>query len=251
MQDYYFLQEIETDTERSMKLIKDAKFWIRKYKNIKKFYNGGGNLVEFDGCDAGHLKISIDGKDNVVRIKNCSFSRYAMVRVHICGSHNTVLIDGLRLSGTLEISMGQNHEYFGPITGSKVVISPGTSIEEMKYLTYNSNTEFTVDEDCMISYGVTVYNTDAHAILTYPEKKLANPVRGVHIGRHCWIGMHVTVMKNTSVPEDSIVGACSVISGRFEEKHAVYAGNPAVLVKKNRNWDSNGKKYGYIENRND
>lgn len=232
-----------------MKLLKRARLWVRKYKNIKKFYNGGGNLVEFDHRDAGHLKIRIDGKDNVVKIRNCSLSPEAMIRVYICGDHNTVILDGMRLSGRLQISMGQNHEYFGPITGAKVMISSGTSIEEMTYMTYNSHAEFTVDEDCMISYGVTVYNTDAHAILDYEAKELVNPVRGIHIGKHCWIGMHVTIMKNTFLPEDSIVGARSVVSGRWQEQHAIYAGNPAVLVKRNRTWNPNGKMCGYIANK--
>lgn len=58
-------------------------------------------------------------------------------------------------------------------------------------------------------------------------------------------------MKNTSLAEDCIVGAFSVLSGKHGTSHAVYAGNPAKLVKVNRTWDPNGKKYGYIDNERD
>lgn len=232
-----------------MSLINDIKYLHRKYKtNLRKIISGGGNILEFDDAVAGNLHLDIIGKGNIIKIANCRFSKHCVVNIDIFGDNNTVIIDGLHLGSRVNIQMGQNHKNFGVVTNSKFIISSGTSIESMNYITYNSNTEFVIEENCMLSFGITVYNTDAHAILDYEQGKLVNYIKGVHVGRHCWIGMNVTIMKNTVIPEDSIVGANSVVSGRLPQEHAIYAGNPAVLVKENRSWDANGNNYGYIQN---
>lgn len=38
------------------------------------------------------------------------------------------------------------------------------------------------------------------------------------------------------------------MSGKFLKKHSVIAGNPAEVIRQLVTWDSNGSKYGYIEN---
>ena len=100
----------------------------------------------------------------------------------------------------------------------------------------------------MFSFDITIYNTDAHAILDYSTNNLVNYVNDIKISDHCWIGKEVNILKNTYIPKDCIIGANSVVCGKLKKEHAIYAGNPAVLVKENRTWDSNGKKYGYIDN---
>ena len=44
------------------------------------------------------------------------------------------------------------------------------------------------------------------------------------------------------IPDGAIVGAYSVVAGRFDEKNSVIAGNPARVVKRNIEW-----KCGLIE----
>lgn len=144
--------------------------------------------------------------------------------------------------------MGQRHDYFGNIENAQFTINKNTSIEDMKYITYNSNSKCIIGANCMFLFGITLDNTDAHAILDYKTKRLVNVVDGIYVGNHCWIGMNVTLLKNTVILDDCIIGAQSVVSGKLPVEHAVYAGNPVHLVKENRNWDANGKKYGYIEN---
>lgn len=144
--------------------------------------------------------------------------------------------------------MGQRHDYFGDIENAQFTINKNTSIEDMKYITYNSNSKCIIVEKCMFSFGITLYNTDAHAILDYKTNRLVNFVDGIYVGNHCWVGMNATLLKNTIIPDDCIIGEQSVVSGRLPVEHSVYAGNPVRLVKENRTWDANGKKYGYIEN---
>ena len=101
----------------------------------------------------------------------------------------------------------------------------------------------------MFSDGITLFNTDAHPVIDIVTKKIINKVNGITIGNHCWIGKAVTILKNTVIPDNCIIGYGSVVSGTMKEENAAYAGNPAKCVKTGITWDSNGRKYGYIDNK--
>ena len=101
----------------------------------------------------------------------------------------------------------------------------------------------------MISTGVNIFNTDAHPIIDIETGKVINKIRGIDIGSHCWLGKKSTILKNTRIANDCIVGWGSVVSGKFDTPHCVLAGNPAKCVKMGVTWDSNGAKYGYIDNK--
>lgn len=195
-----------------------------------------------------HIKISIHGDDNFISLTNISCSENSKITIDIYGNNNSINIDSVYIGNKLSLTLGQSHKFFGPIENSKFIINNNTSIESLDYVTYNSNSECTVGKNCMLSYSIVMYNTDAHAILEYQSNKLVNHVRGIFIGNHCWIGRNVTIMRNTAIPDDCIVGAYSVVSGKLQSPHSIYAGNPVKLIKSNRTWSPNGKKYGYIDN---
>ena len=75
------------------------------------------------------------------------------------------------------------------------------------------------------------------------------------IGNHCWLGANVTILKNTHLGDNTIVGWGSVVNRKCYSHHAystppmncILAGNPAGIVKTNANWDSDGSK-GYVQN---
>ena len=142
-----------------------------------------------------------------------------------------------------------NHECFGEANNTSFLVGERTSFESMAYATFNSNAICHIGKKCMFSYDINLYNTDAHPILDIHTKEIVNKVKGIEIGDHCWIGRGASVLKNTKLAEDCIVGWGSVISGDKSKKpHCVYAGNPARLVKENVTWDNNGAKWEYNKN---
>ncbi|MDE5865072.1 MAG: acyltransferase, partial [Lachnospiraceae bacterium] len=56
--------------------------------------------------------------------------------------------------------------------------------------------------------------------------------RPVLIGKNCFIGCNVLILKGTELGDGCVVGAGAVVSGKFEA-HSVIAGNPAKVIRRN------------------
>ena len=101
----------------------------------------------------------------------------------------------------------------------------------------------------MFSYGITVYNTDSHPIIDAESGNIINKVKTLKIGDHVWVGANATILKNTTIADDCIIGWGSVVSSKYGQptSGSIIAGNPAKIVKTGVTWDSNGSG-GYIQN---
>ena len=165
------------------------------------------------------------------------------------GNDNEIIIDDISINSKLKIRIGQNHKNFGEVNFSNFRIGKNTGIEAMSYYTYNSNSYCTIGERYMLSNEITFYNTDAHPVMDKDSLKVINKVKGISVGEHCWIGQKASILKNTTIPDNCIIGYGAVVSGTLKEKNAAYAGNPAKCIKTSITWDPNGREYGYIENK--
>lgn len=221
-----------------------------KTKNIIKKLIGNNTIIVDDNL-LGNIKLDVRGINNVVKLTNISIpssKTRKIIYIYLFGNNNEIIIDNISISNKLKIRIGQNHSNFGEVNFSKFNIGKGTSIEDLTYYTYNSNTHCTIGEKCMFSSDITLYNTDAHPIMDLKTMDVINKVKGISIGNHCWIGQKASILKNTVIPNDCIIGYGAVVSGTNKEEHSAYAGNPAKCIKTSITWDSNGRKNGYIEN---
>lgn len=222
---------------------------IIRLKNKPSFVVSKGNQVEITDSAKKKINLNIIGKNNIIKIKTKKIS--GCISINIFGDNNSILIDeNVSVSQSLSILIGQNHPNFGKVENSEVIIGKNTSIEQLDYITYNSNTYCKIGENCMISYGVLMYNTDGHPVFEKDTKKIINNIEGISIGEHSWIGMHVTILKNSFIPQNSVIGCNSTFTGRKHlQSNCAFAGNPARVIRNNIDWDSNGNKYGYIDNK--
>lgn len=95
-----------------------------------------------------------------------------------------------------------------------------------------------IGEDCMFSDGIRLRSSDGHTIYSTDDHKIINkPQKGISVGNHVWLGMKTTILKDVSIPNNSIVGACSLVNKTFEQENTIIAGTPARVVKKSVNWD--------------
>ncbi len=229
--------------------MKLKKIWrvLKKKRRLKKLSQT--NTIQIAKKDISRFDLHIEGQNNTIIFPQ-NFGGEGSIYINIYGNNNTIILqEGCSVGNSLVIEMGHNHPNFGAVNNASVRVGEYTSFESTVYSTFNSNSYCHIGKKCMFSLDINLYNTDAHPVLDINTKEVVNKVKGIEIGNHCWIGRGVTILKNTKLAEDCIVGWGSVIAGDKSKKpHCVYAGNPARLVKENVTWDSNGAKWKYNKN---
>lgn len=112
--------------------------------------------------------------------------------------------------------------------GENVGIS-GTTIYAMSKISIGNNT--------MIGANCKIIDNDFHP-LNFEKRILNKPEdikkREISIGNNCFIGMNTIILKGSIIGDNSIVGAGSVVSGKYKSNSIIY-GNPAEVIKPNDN----------------
>lgn len=80
------------------------------------------------------------------------------------------------------------------------------------------------------SWCCTLMDTDQHPLFD-SQGRHCNPDRPIQVADHVWLGCHVVLLKGTTLPPHTTVGAMSCVHGTFLEPHTVIAGNPAAVVR--------------------
>lgn len=216
------------------------------------------NRIEIDPRDIDRVKLRVTGDNNIVIIKKLSDETVGKVSISLAGNDCSIILDArINIGGALNIVAGQIHPNFGMINNMHIYIGKDTSFESTSIITFNSNSSVEIGERCMFSYGITVYNTDAHPIIDATSGNIINKVKQLKIGDHVWVGANATILKNTHIPDDCIVGWGAVVNSKTiyppphtpenSPKGCIIAGNPAKVVKTGVSWDSDGSK-GYVQN---
>jgi acetyltransferase-like isoleucine patch superfamily enzyme len=91
----------------------------------------------------------------------------------------------------------------------------------------------TIEDDVFIGHGV-MFTNDTYPRATSPDGKLQTEadwkVEKIIVKRGASIGTGATILPNTSIGENAIVGAGSVVTKNVPA-HAVVAGNPARVLR--------------------
>lgn len=134
---------------------------------------------------------------------------------------------------------------------SKLFIDKNFSCEGMIICNCNeSNLSVKIGKDCMFSYGITIRPNDGHSIYDNNTNIILNKpdINSVVIGNHVWVGLNSTILKNTKISDNSIVGAGTIVNKKFEDENVIIAGVPAKIIKKNVNWNRyDTEQFEYIK----
>lgn len=98
--------------------------------------------------------------------------------------------------------------------------------------------QITIGNNVVIGGNTVIYDTDFHSLdakqRTNPKQDRANAGwQPVVIADHAFIGAHSTILKGVTIGENSIVGACSLVTKDIPANE-LWAGNPAVFIRKNQ-----------------
>lgn len=87
-----------------------------------------------------------------------------------------------------------------------------------------------------IGGNTVIYDTDFHSLdpsirSDFENDKASRKSAPVIIEKNAFIGAHSTILKGVTIGENSIVGACSLVS-RSIPANEIWGGNPAKFIKK-------------------
>lgn len=122
---------------------------------------------------------------------------------------------GFKLANNGELEIGDNFN----MTGNSTIICE-------KKIEIGSN--------CLFSWEDLVMDTDYHSVCIDGHSK--DKCLPVFIGDHCWIGCRATILKGSSIGNDSVVAAGAVVSRKFSHNNII-AGVPGKVVKEDCNWE--------------
>lgn len=98
-----------------------------------------------------------------------------------------------------------------------------------------------IGENTAIGGNTKILDNDFHPIEAEARNKLLAdknggdsdlvPAKPIKIGKNCFIGCNAIILKGTELGDGCVVGAGTVVSGKFEAD-SVIVGNPARVIKK-------------------
>lgn len=88
----------------------------------------------------------------------------------------------------------------------------------------------TIGENCVIASGVNILDTNGHELISNNRTIGRDKPEEIILGDNVWIAVNVTILKGTTIGNNAVVGAGSVVKGCFPD-NALIMGNPARLVK--------------------
>ena len=88
--------------------------------------------------------------------------------------------------------------------------------------------KITFGKDVLISWDVLIMDSDFHEIMD-ESGIVQNEDMDVVFGSHIWIGCRTTIMKGTVIPNNCVIAAGSLISGKLLREGCVYTSNKNVL----------------------
>ena len=204
-----FIENQKNEGNKIIKILPDgSEIVVEQIENIKINFLGDNNVVKVKEDIKTKGKISISMKDNCyVQLGNIEVIGYLQIEMTTC---QYVRMDDETILRSCKILVG--HEpYIACIIGKK----------------------------CLISTNLQIRCSDSHSIVYVDDVKCSinKACYGTVIGDHVWIGQDVLVNKNTYIPDNCVVGARSLVSGKKFYSNCVLAGIPARIVRHNITWN--------------
>lgn len=158
------------------------------------------------------------------------------VQIEIYGNNNKVEIDPTVKKWDGRIVIG-NPGTNTPTHNCLVHIGKNSDSNGVWIDLLEDNSSVIIGDNCMLSWNIHIFASDSHTIYDVTSKKLLNWGKEIVIGDNVWLAMDCTILKNTFIAKNCIVGASAVVSGKFKEPNCVIAGNPAKIVKRGIAWN--------------
>lgn len=155
------------------------------------------------------------------------------LNINFIGKNTTVIVHHTAVFRKCTMYLSSNHtitigEQFTNTQNCLISISTG------------AGTSVQIGNDCMFASNVKILGSDNHPIID-SNNTLVNKADSLAIGNHVWLGENALILKDSIIPDNSIVAAGSVYTRKtYQPKEdeeiiglngRVFMGNPAKCVK--------------------
>ena len=195
---------------------------IQANKIIYPLISGGGNIVFFAGSSKG-VRIEFVGNGALVFIgDNVEISQGDMMsqskgRIRIT-DYSTCYVDR---------NSGLGSSFLHILEGKNVIIG----------------------RDCMFSYELWLWNSDAHMIFDATTYKRIAKGESFYIGDHVWLGWGVSGIKKFFAASGSVIGVKSLLTGgKIFFSNTANGGTPCKMLRDNIFWLRDGT-WNWSENK--
>jgi acetyltransferase-like isoleucine patch superfamily enzyme len=98
------------------------------------------------------------------------------------------------------------------------------------------NHEIEIGNNVTMGGNTVIYDTDFHSLNPITRLDKSKDKKDAKWGKVCisnnvFIGAHTTILKGVNIGENSIIGACSVVTKNIPSNE-IWAGNPAKFISK-------------------
>ncbi len=183
------------------------------------------------------LTIRFRGKNSTVEIyepynfgKRFIFNRS---KIRIKGDNNHIVIKGSnsRINSLQAYNLGNN-----------CVLNIGENFYQTGNLLIDyaclDNKSVVIGDNCMFGQNIELMLGDWHKIIDRNTNEVLNDSKnGISIGNKVWIARQVKVLKNVTIPNNTVVATGSIVTKPFNEEYTIIGGIPAKVIKQNVIWE--------------
>ncbi|HEH9394085.1 TPA: acyltransferase [Aeromonas salmonicida] len=151
----------------------------------------------------------------------------------------------INFAGTnASVEIGINANIQGTLTlnnNAHIFIDENFSNTNSLTIISRENCNVTIGKDCMFATAVLIRTSDEHSIIDLTTNETININKDVLIGDHVWLCDNALILKGSNIGNGSIVGARSVVTGKYPP-NVLLVGSPVKVVKKNVSWEKKHPK---------
>lgn len=161
--------------------------------------------------------------------------------MHFCFKNRNVEIDkGAEIGSGVILDPGDGKIIIGKsyiqnqtkLHAAGGILKIGNNVTIGAYGFLNAGGNIVIEDNVLCADKVNIVaENHGYVDVTVPIRDQACTHDKIFIGAGSWLGINVTVLAGTRIGKNSVIGANSVVKGKFED-YCVIAGNPAKIIKK-------------------
>lgn len=94
----------------------------------------------------------------------------------------------------------------------------------------HAHSNIVIGNNCVLAAGISIIDSNGHQLYSKNRTVGHDTPKPIIIGNNVWVGLNAVILKDTTIGDNSVVAAGSVLKGHYP-KNSLIQGNPAVVVK--------------------